>query len=296
MTIFANGGHMYMVVAGLRFDTSGASGSGSRWQSREALGARLRRPPPRGPLAAPPGLRVAPMASPEPRRPRTSDEEIIGAETSLVETVLADEDRLERIRDELDAHVHGHVRGRAGRVGLRLGAHAGGQRATTSWPARSGRCLGARGVSVITGGGPGCMEAANRGAKEAGALSVGLNIELPFEQAPNPYLDISLDFHYFFTRKVAFVRYSSGFVVAPGGFGTLDELFEALVLVQTHKIQPFPVVLLGTAFWSGLAGWVRERLVGEGMIAAGDVDLFAVTDDPEEVCALVLAAAEAQGR
>src|SRR5436305_2991100 len=116
----------------------------------------------------------------------------------------------------------------------------------------AGRCLGEHGLAVITGGGPGCMEAANRGARDAGALSVGLNIELPFEQKPNEYLDVSLDFHYFFTRKLVFVRFSHGFVVAPGGFGTLDEMFEALVLVQTHKIRPFPVVMLGSDFWGGL--------------------------------------------
>ncbi len=143
-----------------------------------------------------------------------------------------------------------------------------------------GRRLGECGLTVITGGGPGAMEAANRGAREAGALSVGLNIELPFEQRPNPYLDISLDFHYFFTRKLIFVRYASGFVVMPGGFGTLDELFEALVLVQTHKIAPVSrVILFGSAFWGGMVDWIRGTLVDRGMIAPGDVDLLEVCDD-----------------
>jgi uncharacterized protein (TIGR00730 family) len=161
---------------------------------------------------------------------------------------------------------------------------------------RLGYCLGKHGFSVITGGGPGCMEAANRGAQEAGALSVGLNIELPFEQKPNPYLGISLDFHYFFTRKLIFVRYSSAFVVAPGGFGTLDELFEALVLVQTQKIERFPVILVGCEFWKPMVDWIGSRLVEDGMIAAADTELITLTDDPEEVCEIVGAAAEAQGR
>ena len=123
------------------------------------------------------------------------------------------------------------------------------------------RIVGEAGLAIITGGGPGAMEAANRGARDAGALSIGLNIELPFEQGLNPYCDIGLEFHYFFTRKVMFVRYASGFVVFPGGFGTLDETFEALTLIQTGKIRHFPVVLVGTDYWSGLVDWIRERLL-----------------------------------
>lgn len=231
----------------------------------------------------------------EPEEPRTSDEEIINAETTLVETVYADEQRLRRIRDELDRSFTA-----MSEVGRAVSVF-GSARVPEGDPyyeiaRRVGHCLGKRGMSVITGGGPGCMEAANRGAQEAGALSVGLNIELPFEQKPNPYLGISLDFHYFFTRKLIFVRYSSAFVVTPGGYGTLDELFEALVLVQTGKIRRFPVVLVGCEFWSGLYGWVRDHLAGEGMIGPGDVDLLTLTDSPEEVCEIVCAAAEAQGR
>ena len=160
----------------------------------------------------------------------------------------------------------------------------------------AGRGLARAGFSVITGGGPGLMEAANRGAREAGGRSVGLNIELPFEQAPNPYQDIELMFHYFFTRKLMFVRYAIGFVVFPGGFGTLDELFEALVLIQTHKIREFPVVLVGTEWWSGLIGWARERLAAEAMIAPDDLDLMQCTDDPDEVVAIIEAGARRQGR
>jgi uncharacterized protein (TIGR00730 family) len=226
------------------------------------------------------------------RPPQTSDEEIIGAESVLVETRLPEAQRLDRIRAELE-----HSFATLARVTRGVSVF-GSARVPEGAPyyelAREiGRCLGRSGLQVITGGGPGCMEAANRGAREAGALSVGLNIELPFEQAPNPYLDISLDFHYFFTRKVCFVRYSHAFVVVPGGFGTLDELFEALVLVQTGKIVAFPVILVGTGFWAPMVDWIRDRLVGEGMIAPADLELFAVTDDPDEVCRLVCASADA---
>jgi uncharacterized protein (TIGR00730 family) len=147
-----------------------------------------------------------------------------------------------------------------------------------------GACLGRSGYAVITGGGPGLMEAANRGAREAGALSVGCNIELPHEQALNPYLDIGLRFRHFFTRKVMFVRYASAFVICPGGYGTLDELFEALTLIQTRTIRHFPVVLLGREEWDGLLDWLRERALADGRISPGDLELLHVVDDPEEVC------------
>jgi uncharacterized protein (TIGR00730 family) len=139
------------------------------------------------------------------------------------------------------------------------------------------------------------MEAGNRGAREAGATSVGLNIDLPFEQAPNRFQDVELRFHYFFTRKIMFVRYASAFVVFPGGFGTLDELFEALLLIQTDKIRHFPLVLVGTTFWAGMTDWVRDRLAADGMISPADLDLFTATDDPDEVVALVRAGARRQG-
>jgi hypothetical protein len=151
-------------------------------------------------------------------------------------------------------------------------------------------------MAVITGGGPGLMEAANRGAKEAGALSVGLNIELPFEQGDNGYCDISLEFHYFFVRKIMFARYASAFVVFPGGFGTMDELWEALTLIQTGKIREFPVVLVGTDYWRDLVAWVGDRMLGEGNISPDDLDLFTMTDDPEEVRDLLMAAAHRQAR
>lgn len=145
------------------------------------------------------------------------------------------------------------------------------------------RLLGEAGFSIITGGGPGIMEAGNRGAHLAGAQSVGLNIELPFEQHLNPYTDTALEFRYFFVRKTMFVKYACAFVIFPGGFGTLDEMMESLVLIQTGKVSNFPVVLYGSHYWRGLLDWMRNALLAEGKIAAHDLDLMAVSDSPEEV-------------
>ncbi|MCB5180837.1 LOG family protein [Streptomyces antimicrobicus] len=150
-----------------------------------------------------------------------------------------------------------------------------------------GRALVEAGFAVITGGGPGAMEAANKGAREASGISVGLGIELPFEQGLNPHVDLGLNFRYFFVRKTMFVKYSQGFVVLPGGLGTLDELFEALTLVQTQKITRFPIVLYGTRYWSGLVDWLRDTVVAQGKASAHDLLLFHVTDDVEEAIALV---------
>jgi uncharacterized protein (TIGR00730 family) len=152
---------------------------------------------------------------------------------------------------------------------------------------RIGRGLVEAGFAVITGGGPGAMEAANRGALEAGGTSVGLGIELPFEQGLNPYVDIGVNFRYFFVRKTMFVKYASGFVVLPGGLGTLDELFEALTLVQTRKVTRFPIVLYGTRYWQGLPDWVRDSVVGSGKAAQADLQLLHVTDDVDEAVALM---------
>jgi uncharacterized protein (TIGR00730 family) len=147
--------------------------------------------------------------------------------------------------------------------------------------------VGRAGFAVITGGGPGLMEACNRGAQDAGATSIGLNITLPAEQQPNAYLDLSLSFDHFFVRKLMFVRYASAFVALPGGFGTLDELFEALTLVQTGKIHEFPVVLVGSTFWDGLVGWLEDRLLAEHTLDTAAMGLLRVLDDPEEVAAFV---------
>jgi len=149
--------------------------------------------------------------------------------------------------------------------------------------------LAEAGYAVITGGGPGTMEAANRGCQEGGGLSVGCNIELPHEQGLNPYVDLGVEFRYFFARKVMFVKYADGFVILPGGFGTLDELFESLTLIQTGKVRHFPIILVGRSYWEGLVGWMRGTLLEQGAIAAADLDLFHVTDDPDEVTRIVLA-------
>ncbi len=140
---------------------------------------------------------------------------------------------------------------------------------------------------VITGGGGGIMEAANKGAAEAGGTSVGLNITLPFEQDPNPFSNIKLQFNYFFIRKVMFVKYASAYIIMPGGFGTLDELFEAVTLIQTQRIKPLPVVLVGVDFWSGIIDWVKATMLSEGNISPEDLDIFNITDDPDEVLRIV---------
>ncbi|HEY0755653.1 MAG TPA: TIGR00730 family Rossman fold protein [Ktedonobacteraceae bacterium] len=149
------------------------------------------------------------------------------------------------------------------------------------------RLLARAGFGVITGGGPGIMEAGNKGAQDGGNLSIGCNIELPFEQFANPYLDVSLDFNYFFVRKTMFIKYSSAFIIFPGGFGTMDELFEALTLIQTHKVSHFPVILYDSKYWGGLLKWVREVMLPRNTISPQDLDLLRVSDDPEEICNLV---------
>jgi uncharacterized protein (TIGR00730 family) len=227
-------------------------------------------------------------------QPRTQDEEILQAQAPLVKAVDTDHGRLERIEAEVQrgfellhdvryaVSIFGSARAHEGHPDYDL--------------ARSvARELSKDGMAIITGGGPGVMEAANRGAKEGGSLSIGLNIELPFEQHENPYLDREMTCHYFFTRKLFFVRYSIGFVVLPGGFGTLDELFEALTLSQTDRIRHFPIVLVGSSYWSGLVDWLRSHVLAEGKISPEDMDLFTVCDDPADVTAAVFRGAEQQG-
>jgi hypothetical protein len=157
-----------------------------------------------------------------------------------------------------------------------------------------GRLLAEAGFAVITGAGPGIMEAGNRGARLAGGHSVGCNIELPFEQGANPYVDTLVNFRYFFVRKTMFIKYSVAFIIFPGGFGTLDELFEALTLIQTGKIRQFPVILFGRHYWAGLIRWIQSRVLVEGKISPGDVDLLIVTDDPREAVDAVVRAYRAQ--
>jgi len=153
---------------------------------------------------------------------------------------------------------------------------------------KTAACLSDAGFTIISGGGPGIMEAANRGASDRGGCSVGLNIELPFEQVSNPYQNIELDFRYFFVRKVMFVKYSMGYVCMPGGFGTLDEFFEALTMVQTEKIYRMPIILFGSAFWEGLLDWMRTTLVEHGTVSESDFELLTVTDDPDEVTEIMV--------
>lgn len=197
-----------------------------------------------------------------------------------------DEERIERITEEFRS-------GFAALAGVeRAVSIFGSARTPESDPSyhlarEVAKKLGKAGYAIITGGGPGMMEAANRGAQDVGALSIGCNIELPHEQAPNPYLDISLTFEHFFVRKVMFVRYAQAFVVMPGGFGTLDELFEALTLSQTGKIRHFPVALVGDGYWDPMMSWLREQMIARGTIDAEDLSLIRVCDDPREVVALV---------
>ncbi len=146
-----------------------------------------------------------------------------------------------------------------------------------------GRTLAENGFSVITGGGPGIMEAANKGAAEAGGRSIGLNIKLPFEQKPNPYANLHIEYKYFFIRKVMFIKYALAYVIMPGGFGTMDELFEALTLIQTQRVKSFPLILMGRDYWNGLLEWLKKSMLDQGMISPADLEMIQVIDEPEEV-------------
>jgi uncharacterized protein (TIGR00730 family) len=218
------------------------------------------------------------------RRPRSSDEEIIYAESPAVASTRSEAERIARVEAELREGfgklaeigpaicVFGSARSRPGDTDYELGRELG-------------RAIGEAGFAVVTGGGPGTMEAANRGARDAGALSVGLNIELPHEQGLNPYVDLGIEFHYFFTRKLMFVRYSDAIAVLPGGFGTLDETFEALTLIQTGKTPDHPVVLIGAGYWSGLLEWMRAQLLAPGRLTAEDLGQAELADGVEDAVA-----------
>jgi uncharacterized protein (TIGR00730 family) len=221
-----------------------------------------------------------------PRQPTSSDEELLEAETTAIVSELSDRTRVDRIRAELEAGFEAlaHV-GKA--VSIFGSARTPRDHPEYEHARRLARTLGAHGYAIITGGGPGIMEAANRGAREAGVPSIGLDIELPHEQAMNGWVDLGLSFHYFFARKVMFVRYASAFVVFPGGFGTLDELFEAATLRQTEKIRHFPIVLVGSRYWSGLLDWLRDVALREGKIAPRDVEHLVVVDESERVIPIV---------
>jgi uncharacterized protein (TIGR00730 family) len=224
-----------------------------------------------------------------PRPPTSLDEELLEADTTAIVSQLDDAARLRRIHDELRmgfdhlAHI-----GKA--VSIFGSARTSREHPMYAAARETADALGRRGFAIITGGGPGIMEAGNMGARDAGAPSIGLDIELPHEQFENVYVDIGLRFHYFFTRKVMFVRYASAFVVFPGGFGTLDELFEAATLRQTNKIRHFPIVLFGTEYWQGLVDWLMGPVVAAGNIVADDAKWLLVTDSVDEVVRIVEAA------
>jgi len=223
------------------------------------------------------------MTEPTPHEPATRDEELLCAVgPGFAPLAGSDPDRIARIRDEVAAgfaaltdvtdavSIFGSARTPPDHPHYRLARRVASR-------------LGMLGFDIITGGGAGIMEAANRGARDAGVRTIGLNIELPHEQAINHYVDLSLHFRYFFVRKLMFIRYACAFVVFPGGFGTLDELFEALTLIQTEKIRHFPVVLVGSKHWSGLECWIRTRLLEPSMVSADDVELLVLADDPNEI-------------
>jgi len=224
-----------------------------------------------------------------PRVPTSSDEELLEAESPAIVSELDDSARTQRIEDELRAGFSrlAHV-GKA--VSIFGSARTPREDPMYAKARETAAVLGRAGFSIITGGGPGIMEAGNRGARDAGVPSIGLDIELPHEQFENHYVDISLDFHYFFARKVMFVRYASAFVVFPGGFGTLDELFEAATLRQTGKIRHFPIVLFGASYWRGLVDWLLSQVAAKGNIAAADAECLIVTDSVDEVLSIVEAA------
>jgi uncharacterized protein (TIGR00730 family) len=231
---------------------------------------------------------------PAPRAPTTYDEELLGAETQTILTTQSDAERIERVKEELETGFR-----ELGRIGPAVSifgsARVGEEDPSYELARRTAHLLGSAGFTVITGGGPGIMEAANRGARDAGTQSVGLNIELPYEQATNRYVDLALRFHHFYARKVMFVRYACAFVVFPGGFGTLDELFEALTLIQTGKIRHFPVLLVERSYWQGLIDWSRDRLLAEAKIAPEDLDLMRLSDNPAEIVETIEHYAALQG-
>jgi uncharacterized protein (TIGR00730 family) len=237
---------------------------------------------PRGPNALPP----LPLGETEDERFLRSDGVLSAQEAAAVGAMATDAWRVFRIMGEFVAGFES-----LSRLGPAISVF-GSARTLPTDPLyqacrETSRRLGEAGYAIITGGGPGMMEAANLGARDAGVPSIGCNIELPFEQGTNPYVDRGIDFRYFFVRKTMFVKYAQGFVIFPGGFGTMDELFEALTLIQTRKVRDFPVVLFGTAYWGGLVNWIRDTMASEGKISLGDLGRLCVTDDPDEVVRVV---------
>ena len=221
----------------------------------------------------------------ESHRPATPDEELLTS-PAAAPAAVTDATRLARMQEELERGFRS-LEGLGPAVSVFGSARVHEGNPVYELACETARMLGEAGFAIITGGGPGIMEAANRGAREAGVKSVGLNIDLPFEQPQNPYVDLGIDFHYFFPRKVMFVRYASASVVFPGGYGTLDELFEALTLIQTGKIRHFPVVLAAPSYWRGLLDWLREPVAAEGMISPSDLELVRLAEEPAAIVQIV---------
>jgi uncharacterized protein (TIGR00730 family) len=231
--------------------------------------------------------------APEPIDPTTQALELLHADSADVKATRTDEERLDAIRAELDKGFKA-LSGLPPAVSIFGSARTPPDNPRYERARTTAKLLGEAGFSIITGGGPGIMEAANRGAKDAGVTSVGLNIDLPFEQAANPYTDIAIEFEHFFPRKIMFVRYACAFVVFPGGFGTLDEMFEALTLMQTGEVLHFPVVLFDSAYWKGLVDWLRDPMLADANISRPDLELLEVTDEPGHVVEVITGAARRQ--
>jgi uncharacterized protein (TIGR00730 family) len=222
-----------------------------------------------------------------PRHPTSLDEELLEAETTAILSELTDAQRVLRIQDELRAGFRtlNHI-GKA--VSFFGSARTPRDHPRYQAAREMARTLGHHGFAIITGGGPGIMEAANRGARDGGGTSVGCNIELPFEQGLNEFVTLGMEFRYFFVRKTMFVKYAEAFCIFPGGFGTFDELFEALTLIQTGKVEHFPVVLFGSEYWTGMMDWLKARVLEEGKISAEDLTIFTITDDVDEAVKVIL--------
>jgi uncharacterized protein (TIGR00730 family) len=234
------------------------------------------------------------MSGPPRIDPATLGEEIIGAEQPAIASTRTDEQRLALISRELREGFE-RLADLGPAVCIFGSARAGPDDPLYGRAREIGRAIGEAGFAVITGGGPGLMEAANRGARDAGVTSVGLNILLPHEQAMNPYVDLGLRFDYFFTRKLMFVRYSRSFVVLPGGYGTLDELFEVMTLIQTGEAVDHPVVLVGRDYWSRLLDWVRAELLDAGRISASDFEIPTLADETPEIVSIATEGTEVAG-